>query len=78
MFYTSFCTGVIDPLIAGLAYHATNQVIILKDNLQHLGKSADEQINRGNTNIPEQSLTQSELIYNKIRQCIRHHNLILK
>ncbi|XP_068909818.1 odorant receptor Or1-like [Tenebrio molitor] len=78
VFYTSFCTGVIDPLIAGLAYHATSQVIILKDNLQHLGKSADEQINRGNTNIPEQSLTQSELIYNKIRQCIRHHNLILK
>nr|XP_015839897.1 PREDICTED: odorant receptor Or1-like [Tribolium castaneum] len=61
--------GVIDPLIAGLASHATTQLKILKNNLQFLSEDADQVI--------AQQLTKARIIQDKIRFCIIHHNAIL-
>lgn len=68
--------GVIDPLIAGLASHATSQLKILKNNLQFLSEDADQLV----TNIKpyEREIEKSKIIYNKIRFCIIHHNAILE
>lgn len=70
---------MIDPLIAGLAYHATSQIKILKDNLQHLSEYADEEITKsGIKNQSEQEQLKSNIIYNKIQQSVNHHDAILR
>ncbi|RZB40831.1 7tm 6 domain containing protein, partial [Asbolus verrucosus] len=71
--------GVIDPLIAGLAYNATTQIKILKDNLQFLSEYADEEILKNPKTSPTEQtcITKNETIYNKIRQSVDHHDAIL-
>jgi hypothetical protein len=77
--FLSLTTGVIDPLIAGLAYHASSQIKILKDNLQHLREYAHEEIcKREFKNQSERQQLRSEFIYNAIKQCINHHDAILE
>ncbi|CAH1374427.1 unnamed protein product [Tenebrio molitor] len=79
VYFASLATGVIDPLIAGLAYHATSQIKILKDNLQHLSEYADEEITKsGIKNQSEQEQLKSNIIYNKIQQSVNHHDAILR
>ncbi|RZC42959.1 7tm 6 domain containing protein, partial [Asbolus verrucosus] len=77
--FASVATGVIDPLIAGLAYNATTQIKILKDNLQYLSEYADEEMlkNRKTSSTEQISIIKNEIIYNKIRQSIDHHDAIL-
>ncbi|XP_063911991.1 uncharacterized protein LOC135128842 [Zophobas morio] len=69
----AFASGVIDPLVAGLAYQATAQLKILKHNLQFLSEHLDEEI-VDVTNC----LNKQELLYGRIKMCIKHHNAILK
>ncbi|XP_064212367.1 odorant receptor 33a isoform X1 [Tribolium castaneum] len=59
--YVAFAAGTVDPLIPGLICHASGQVQILKDNLQHL----DDYIDR------------SDLVYEKIKECIDHYGAII-
>ncbi|KAJ3643965.1 hypothetical protein Zmor_026645 [Zophobas morio] len=66
---SSLITGVTDPLIAGLAYHATTQMKILKHNLRNLGEIL--QVGSTESNI-------QKIIYNEIKKCIDHHETILK
>ncbi|KAJ3643973.1 hypothetical protein Zmor_026652 [Zophobas morio] len=61
VYFSAFVTGVIDPLIAGLAYHATGQIKILKDNLEHLPEFDNDNV----------------LMYERIKQCVEHHNATL-
>ncbi|RZC22679.1 7tm 6 domain containing protein, partial [Asbolus verrucosus] len=77
--FASVATGVIDPLIAGLAYNATTQIKILKDNLQYLSEYADEEMlkNRKTSPTEQISIIKNEIIYQKIRQSIDHHDAIL-
>lgn len=42
--YNGFVGGCIDPLVGGLAYHATAQIKILKHNLENLKKLPENQI----------------------------------
>jgi hypothetical protein len=72
----AFSNGVIDPLIAGLAYHATTQLKILKNNLQFLSEDADELISQND--CVEKEWLKTKIIYEKIRLCIKHHNAILE
>ncbi|XP_015840044.1 odorant receptor Or1-like [Tribolium castaneum] len=68
VYFTSFANMVIDPLIAGLAYHATSQIKILKDNLQHLNNVyANEEI----------TSSKNKIIYMKIKRCVQHYDDIL-
>ncbi|XP_063912008.1 odorant receptor Or1-like [Zophobas morio] len=69
--------GAIDPLIAGMAYFATCQIKILKDNLQHLGKHLETERNN-NENPRDAENLKHELIYSQIRNCVYHHNVIIK
>ncbi|RZC38331.1 7tm 6 domain containing protein [Asbolus verrucosus] len=71
-------SGVIDPLLAGLASHATSQIKVLKNNLEYLDEHAEEKI----INIMTNSTTEKEhlkaiIIYDKVRLCVCHHNAIL-
>ncbi|RZB40832.1 7tm 6 domain containing protein, partial [Asbolus verrucosus] len=79
VYFASVATGVIDPLIAGLAYHATSQIKILKDNLQHLSKYTEEGMSKRNNMSPSQRASiKAMIMYGKIRQSINHHNAILE
>ncbi|XP_063912012.1 odorant receptor Or1-like [Zophobas morio] len=75
--FSSFATGVIDPLIAGLAYHATSQIKILKDNLEHLSDYADNIMFAQNLRKLSPKILKHKLIFNSIKQCVEHHNTIL-
>lgn len=55
-----------DPLIGGLAYHATSQVSILRENLMNI----QSDFNAGD--IDNKQLAQ------KIIKCVLHHKAILK
>jgi hypothetical protein len=72
--YVSIACAAIDPLIAGLAFQASSQFQILKDNLENLNESDDIKNTDDNINVAEKSDT----IKNRIRYCIRHHNEILR
>lgn len=74
MAYVSIACAAIDPLIAGLAFQASSQFQILKDNLENLNESDDIKNTDDNINVAEKSDT----IKNRIRYCIRHHNEILR
>ncbi|KAJ3643971.1 hypothetical protein Zmor_026650 [Zophobas morio] len=68
--FSSLVTGILDPLIAGLAYHATGQIKILKDNLEHL-------LEFDNEKLTVNEMTKNVLIYNRIKRCVVHHNATL-
>jgi hypothetical protein len=76
-------SGVIDPLIAGLAYQATAQLKILKNNLQYLAEYVDEEIfhnsqNSVNCDYTNEESLRAKILYEKIKFCIKHHNAILE
>ncbi|KAJ3666994.1 hypothetical protein Zmor_002405 [Zophobas morio] len=73
--YGAYTSGVIDPLIAGLAYQATSQIKILKHKLQFLSEHIIDEVGK-NTKLDAKGL--NKLMYEKIRKCIIHHNLILE
>nr|XP_015839876.1 PREDICTED: odorant receptor 94b-like [Tribolium castaneum] len=68
--YCAFAGTLIDPLIGGLACHATGQLKVLKVNLQHLKEYTE-------TEVKQSDETSDQIMYEKIRQCIDHHNAIL-
>ncbi|RZC35895.1 uncharacterized protein BDFB_003881 [Asbolus verrucosus] len=75
--YAAFSSGAIDPLIAGLACQATGQLQVLKDNLQYLNDYVDEEISSKTHLHCEERVTRSRIMYNKIKQCVDHHDAIL-
>ncbi|XP_063912174.1 odorant receptor Or1-like [Zophobas morio] len=76
--YAAYSSGAIDPLIAGLACHATGQIRVLKDNLQYLNEYAGEELTRRNYRHDEGNILKSRIIYNKIKECVDHHDAILE
>lgn len=73
--YSAYSSGAIDPLIAGLACQATNQLNILKDNLQFLNQYTNEHLSQ---NSKRHKFTKSELIFNKINNCVDYHQSIIE
>lgn len=69
---------MIDPLLAGLTSHATTQLKILKNNLQYLYEHAEQETENIDIHHTEKELLKSEIIYEKIKFCIKHHNAILE
>jgi hypothetical protein len=68
-------TAVVDPLLAGLAFLAAGQLKILKDNLQHLKQYAEEET----VNLPHPTVpSEFKVMFEKIQQCVEHHNSILQ
>jgi hypothetical protein len=72
--YAGLAGTLINPLIGGLAYHATGQLKILKNDLQHLGDQTELEVTK---NYNADDLTKCKILYKKIQQCIVHHNAIL-
>ncbi|KAJ3656610.1 hypothetical protein Zmor_015674 [Zophobas morio] len=70
-------SGVIDPLLAGLTSHATSQIRLLKNNLEFLEEYAEKEIQTICVNNIEKELRKFQLIYEKIKLCVRHHDAIL-
>ncbi|RZB41587.1 7tm 6 domain containing protein, partial [Asbolus verrucosus] len=71
-------SGVIDPLLAGLVSHATNQIKVLQNNLQYLDEHAEEKIvNNSAKSTAEKKLLKAVIISDKVRLCVSHHNAIL-
>ncbi|XP_064212275.1 LOW QUALITY PROTEIN: odorant receptor Or1 [Tribolium castaneum] len=73
--YDAFTSTVIDTLVPCLAYQATTQIKILKNNLQFLGEYVDEELATQMHSLSPSEKTQ--LTYQKIRQCVIHHKHIL-
>ena len=71
-------SGVIDPLLAGLTSHATSQIRLLKNNLEFLEEYAEKEIQTICVNNIEKELRKFQLIYEKIKLCVRHHDAILE
>jgi hypothetical protein len=69
---------VIDPLLAGLTSQAATQLKILKNNLQYLYEHAEQETENIDIHPTEKELLKSEIIYKKIKFCIKHHNAILE
>ncbi|KAJ3658561.1 hypothetical protein Zmor_010294 [Zophobas morio] len=63
-----------DPLIGGLAYHATAQLKILKYNLQNIDKLVE---NTADTSKNEFKVINYKTAYKHLKRCINHHNKIL-
>jgi hypothetical protein len=76
--YAAYSSGAVDPLIAGLACQATGQLRVLKDNLQYLNEHADEEMSKKTNIHSDERRIKSRIIYNKIKQCIDHHDAILE
>ncbi|KAJ3658586.1 hypothetical protein Zmor_010316 [Zophobas morio] len=70
--YNSYSGTIMDPLIGGLAYHATAQLKILKHNLEHLDKHLAHKLSKRNEHIIEFRCVQKHL-----ESCIDHHKNIL-
>ncbi|KAJ3658562.1 hypothetical protein Zmor_010295 [Zophobas morio] len=70
--YDGLLGTVTDPLIGGLAYHATAQLKILKYNLQYLDKHVED-----HTSINKLTVIDYNTAYKHLRRCIIHHNNIL-
>ncbi|RZC31830.1 7tm 6 domain containing protein [Asbolus verrucosus] len=69
---------LVDPLIGGLAYHATGQIKILKDNLQHLCNHVEKEIeNKNNLCSFNQKTTKFKIMYDQMKKCVDHHDAIL-
>lgn len=67
--------GAIDPLIGGLAFYAATQIKILKHNLENIGDSQNNKI-IGYKEMANNFNTKT--VYQKIIDCIQHHNAILE
>ena len=61
-YYVVLVGEMVDPLIAGLSYHATCQMKVLKYNLKNLIELADS----------------SQNSCEKLKQSVIHHNNILR
>ncbi|KAJ3658558.1 hypothetical protein Zmor_010291 [Zophobas morio] len=72
--YDALLGTVTDPLIGGLAYHATAQLKILKYNLQTLDKHIED---GSDTNRNEFKIINYKTAYKHLKHCINHHNNIL-
>lgn len=68
--------GVIDPLIAGLAGHATAQLQILKDNLQNVAEYAEEMMSKMDGEVDD--TVRDKIIYDRIKLSVEHHSEILR
>ncbi|KAJ8943734.1 hypothetical protein NQ318_007182 [Aromia moschata] len=70
--------AALDTLVAGLIYHAATQVAILKDTLQHLARTVDDQIEEESKMMSEAEKNElrSRTIYKKICECIDHYDAI--
>ncbi|KAJ3658579.1 hypothetical protein Zmor_010311 [Zophobas morio] len=66
--YDAFAGTIIDPLIGGLAYHATAQLKILKYNLQHIGKHLDGS---------NKYVINFHCVHKHLKNCVNHHKKIL-
>ncbi|RZC42776.1 7tm 6 domain containing protein [Asbolus verrucosus] len=78
IFYVTLSGASIDPLIAGLAYHATAQLRILKYNLKHISRNVDDGIwTKNNSAAVNEKIKKCEIRYNQIKECVDHHNAIL-
>ena len=73
--YDGFVATMTDPLIGGLAYHATTQIKILKYNLEHLDKHVQKITNVAES---EYNTITYKVAYKHLKHCVRHHNNILK
>jgi oligoribonuclease (3'-5' exoribonuclease) len=67
---------VIDPLIAGLAGHATAQLQILKDNLQNVAEYAEEMMSKMDGEVDD--TVRDKIIYDRIKLSVEHHSEILR
>jgi hypothetical protein len=68
--------SAIEPLIAGLIHRGATQLQVLKRNLQYLDEYVENKIIKMNyKNTP---YTKSRLIYDRIKECVLHYDLILK
>ncbi|KAJ3643972.1 hypothetical protein Zmor_026651 [Zophobas morio] len=76
-FIAGVITAVVDPLIAGLTYHATSQMKILKDNLQKLADYAEEDILQAHKSSFIKNVTKEEVMVESVRKCVAHHEEIL-
>ncbi|KAJ3658568.1 hypothetical protein Zmor_010301 [Zophobas morio] len=72
MLYDGFVATMTDPLIGGLAYHATAQIKILKYNLENIDKHVHK-ITMEN----EYSTIAYKMAYKHLKQCVNRHNHIL-
>ncbi|XP_063907099.1 odorant receptor 45b-like [Zophobas morio] len=70
--YNSYSGTIMDPLIGGLAYHATAQLKVLKNNLEHLNKHLDHNLSKRNEHIIE-----FRCVHKYLESCIDHHKNIL-
>ncbi|KAJ8943733.1 hypothetical protein NQ318_007181 [Aromia moschata] len=70
--------AALDTLVAGLICHAANQVAILKDTLEHLARTVDDQIEQESKMMSEAEKNElrSRKIYKKICKCIDHYDAI--
>ncbi|RZC41684.1 7tm 6 domain containing protein [Asbolus verrucosus] len=75
--YPGLGSAAIDPLIGGLPCLVTGQLKILKDNLEFLSENAEELEQIVNQMPNSKIFTKSEIIYEKIKQSVKHHNAIL-
>ncbi|KAJ3666978.1 hypothetical protein Zmor_002392 [Zophobas morio] len=65
--YSGFFCGSIDPLMGELCYHATTQIRIVKEILQHF----DQQ-----RSVLKNLEAKSRGIFMEIKKCVRHHQTI--
>ncbi|KAJ8943736.1 hypothetical protein NQ318_007184 [Aromia moschata] len=70
--------AALDTLVAGLICHAATQVAILKDTLEDLARTVDDQIEEESEMMSEAEKNQlrSRTIYKKICECIDHYDAI--
>lgn len=76
--YSVMANGAMDPLIAGLICLATGHFRVLKDSLQHLYEYTKEDLEKQELKISSEQVYESNLIYKKIQDCVKHHNAILQ
>ncbi|XP_063912014.1 odorant receptor 94a-like [Zophobas morio] len=77
-FLAGLINASVDPLIAGLIYHATSQMKILKDNLQNVSDYAEEEILEMGKLNRTKNVTKQGLVTETLKKCIVHHDEILK
>ncbi|KAH0813471.1 hypothetical protein GEV33_009320 [Tenebrio molitor] len=74
--YVGLACAAIDPLIAGLICHATGQLEVLKENLQHL----DDLVDKKTAKIYDEQapFIKCNFIYGRIKECVLHYNIIIR
>ncbi|XP_044259474.1 odorant receptor Or2-like [Tribolium madens] len=73
--YGAYTSAAIDSMVPCLAYQATSQIKILKNNLKYLGEQVDEELASHTPNLDPS--IKAKLMYKKIRRCVIHHEHIL-